>query len=111
VSFSNFYATQEITLVRPRIVKDSSGGSKRVWGPAENEGPREASVQPVTAEDRASLGQRMIHATHKIYLRENPGFKRGDRVESNDGRIFLVYGSLDAAGLGRLWTLLVREKP
>jgi head-tail adaptor len=99
-----------VTLERPVVTRDGSGASKRVWVVVQEAQDIPCAIQPVSATSRIALGQRMNYVTHKVYLDQDIGLKRKDRLRDQDGRLYLVVGYENSAGRDELWIVHVREQ-
>lgn len=106
---SALFFTKTVTLERPAVNQDAAGGATRAFAPVSGSTDLAAAVQPLAARDVALFAGRNIQVSHAVYLSQDIGFQRGDRLRVSDGRLFTVAGDLDYAGAGRLFRLVCRE--
>jgi len=64
-------------------------------------------LQPVSSRERASYSQRDIEITHKLYLASDPAVVEGDRATIGGVTYRVVSASLDQAGVGEVWKVLL----
>lgn len=81
-----------VTLSRPGTTRDSAGAVQKTWESVSGFVDVPASVQPTTVRDLPLFAQRGLKYGHKVYVLQEPPFKRGDRLLTNDGRTFMIDG-------------------
>ena len=113
MSLDTLCDTHTITVERPSMPVDSSGGTTRVsWAAVDGLTSLPCAIQPVSARDRILFQQHQVTVSDRIYLSGDYSslIQRSDRIrETTSGRIFRITGAFDVAGQGQLTRLEVFE--
>lgn len=67
-------------------------------------------IQPVSHTESLDFAQRGFHATHKLYMYDNPGeLNPGDTVSYGSDIFTVVTSPEDQAGIGRMFVVLLES--
>lgn len=100
-----------VTLRRPSVTKDVSGGSARVFAAVDGAEGLPASVQPLSDQEQQKFAARQLFVTHAVYLDQDPGVLKGDVFRHDvTGKDYVILSFQDQAGRGRLWAAYAREQ-
>lgn len=111
MSLQSLTAGWSLTLERPTISQDSSGGPVRA--PFVAVLPNIAgSLQPAGSNTVLAYAQRQVRVTHQFYTARDIGAKVGYRltIASTPPRVFVVKGYGNEAGWNRVWVTDVEEQ-
>lgn len=108
MQISDCYFNDEITLEKPVTKQGASAGAQAKWETV-NEVAIRAAIQPMSVRDMNLYAGRQIKVSHNVYIEEDPGFKRGYRLRSSDGRYFTIKGVIEFAGTDRVWKIIADE--
>ncbi len=106
---SPLFFTNTVTLSRPVITKDGAGGAVRAWTDVPDSIAITAAVQPSSPSDISLYAGRNIQISHSVYVEQDLGFQRGDRLVTNDGRIFSIRGVINYASFNLIYKLVCRQ--
>jgi len=98
----------EVTLQRPVLTKDASGGSSRSFADVDT---YTCSIQPLSYKEQARWGARQLFVTHVLYFDADRGIRRGDRLyQAATGKYYVVLSYQDQAGQAELYAAYAREQ-
>lgn len=90
-----------ISVWRKSPTKDASGGQVPGFAPVAELQGLPCSIQPKRGQAQVTLGQRQVFLTHHIYLDQDYGLVRGDKVVNDaTGVSYIFFAILDMAGQG-----------
>jgi len=102
MSFASLTSTHTITIQRPVIEEEASGGTKRTnWEAVPDLTEILCAILPMSTKEKIVWGQKNIIITDKIYTTSNISalIQRSDRIlEPLTGRLFKIIGIRDLAG-------------
>ena len=105
-----------VTLQRPAITKDTSGGSVRSFQDVSGVVEVIAAVQPASHREKQTFAARQLFISHVVYFDADRDVRRGDRIfhpataGSESGKYYVVLSYHNQAGRGRVFAAYVREQ-
>lgn len=99
-----------ITVQRPVITKDTSGGSIRTYAALSGVTNVPAAIQPLNDMERQKYAARQIYQSHIIFVDQDYDLKKQDLVVDSTGIKYVVESFQDEGGRGRVWTIHVLEQ-
>jgi len=90
----------EVWIMRQSASKDSNYAVVNTWAKYKK---MWAWRQPISSADQIQYERRGLHVTSKWFMARDPELREGDRIRTYDGVVYVVRGTINQAGLGRLW--------
>lgn len=100
-----------VTVRRPQVIKDQSGGAVRSFSDVDGQTSVPCSIQPVSEQERIRFASRQLLITHSVYFDQDLDLQRADVLfEEASNKTFVVLTWHNQAGRDRVWRAAVREQ-
>jgi len=98
MSFTDLLANDLVTVSRPTITHDGSGGAKHVPYTVQEDVP--ARVESLSSDQQLRFSQPEIPVTHRVFIDDVTLVKNGDLLTTSDDLVIRVKGIEQRRGLG-----------